>query len=161
VRLRAPDSVTARYAELLAADESSRAGRFAFDHLRHSFTLARGAMRILLGHCLNAPPESIVFAYGAKGKPSLAAPSRVRFNTSHSGDLALFAATLDCELGVDIEHARAMPDLEEIATRFFSAEEKSDLLALPPDQREAAFFRCWTRKEAYIKAIGDGLAVPL
>src|SRR5215510_12618609 len=104
---------------MLAADESSRAGRFAFDHLRQSFTLARGAMRILLGGYLDAAPGSIVFTYGARGKPGLAEPSRLRFNASHSGDMALFAATLDCELGVDIEHARPMPDLEEIATRFF------------------------------------------
>jgi 4'-phosphopantetheinyl transferase len=85
----------------------------------------------------------------------------VRFNASHSGGLALFAITLDREIGVDIEHVRPMRDLEGIAARFFSTRETADLMSLPEDQREEGFFRCWTRKEAYIKAIGDGLSVPL
>jgi 4'-phosphopantetheinyl transferase len=161
VRLRASDAVTAQFAELLSADERERAGRFVFDHLRSSFTLSRGAMRVLLGRCLDARPAAIRFTYGEKGKPALESPGRIRFNVSHSGDLALFAITLDCEIGVDIERIHAMQDFAGIAKRFFSTEEEMDLMSLPEDQREAAFFRCWTRKEAYIKAIGDGFSAPL
>jgi 4'-phosphopantetheinyl transferase len=161
VRLQAPAEVTARFASLLTDDELGRAGRFAFEDLRQSFTLARGALRMLLGRLLNVAPDSIRFTYGEKGKPRLPAPGRLRFNASHSGGLALVAATLDCELGVDIEKIRAATDVQDIAARFFSAEEKAELMSLAADQREAAFFRCWTRKEAYIKAIGDGLSAPL
>jgi 4'-phosphopantetheinyl transferase len=153
--------VTGRFAELLTPDERQRAARFAFDHLRHSFTLARGALRILLGRSLDAAPGEIRFTYGAKGKPGLVDQGRARFNLSHSGALALIAITLDCEIGVDIEQIRPMPDLHGIASRFFSAEEEVDLMSLDEDQRVAGFFRCWTRKEAYIKAIGDGLSAPL
>ena len=85
----------------------------------------------------------------------------MRFNISHSGGLAVFAFTLDCEVGVDVEEIRELKDLAEIAARFFCAEETAELMSLPADQRTAAFFRCWTRKEAYIKAIGDGLSAPL
>jgi len=91
----------------------------------------------------------------------LAVPGRIRFNSSHSGALALVAVTLDCELGVDIEQFRPMPDLQEIAARFFCAGEEAELMSVAPALREPAFFRCWTRKEAYIKAIGDGLSAPL
>jgi 4'-phosphopantetheinyl transferase len=153
--------VTAQFTALLSADERERAARFAFAHLRRSFTLARGALRILLGRTLGMAPAAIRFVYGEKGKPGLAEPGRVRFNMSHSGELALIAIGLDCELGVDIERIRPLPDLQEIAARFFSREEETELMALPEDLREAAFFRCWTRKEAYIKAIGDGLSAPL
>ncbi len=118
------------------------------EHLRTSFTLARGALRLLLARAAGEPAAALRFTYGEKGKPSLAAAGRIRFNLSHSGGLALVAITLDCELGVDIEKIRPMPDLQDVARRFFSI-------------REAAFFRCWTRKEAYIKTIGDGLSAPL
>jgi 4'-phosphopantetheinyl transferase len=161
VRLIAPDAVVARFASLLTPDEQGRAGRFRFEHLRRSFTLARGALRILLGRYLNIDPAAIRFVYGEKGKPSLAEPSRIRFNASHSGDLALYAFTPDCEVGVDVEKFRPMTDLREIAARFFCAEEAAELMQVPEEQRGPAFFRCWTRKEAYIKAIGDGLSVPL
>lgn len=153
--------MTARFASLLADDEGARAGRFAFENLRDSYTLARGSLRILLGRALGAAPESIRFRYGEKGKPTLAEPGRLRFNSSHSGGLALVALTLDCEIGVDIEQIRPLHDLQAVAARYFCAEEAAELMSLAEHQREAAFFRCWTRKEAYVKAIGDGLSAPL
>ena len=116
---------------------------------------------MLLGHYLNSPPGDIQFSYGAKGKPSLAVSARVQFNMSHSGDLAMFAFTLDCEIGVDVEAIRPMPDMEVVAERFFCAEETAELMSLPAGQRDDAFFLCWTRKEAYIKATGEGLSTPL
>jgi 4'-phosphopantetheinyl transferase len=161
VSIQAPVAVVDQFRSLLSADETARAARFRFEHLQHSFILARGALRILLGRYLNTAPADLAFTYGAKGKPALAGPARLQFNASHSADLALFAFTMDCELGVDIEAVRPMPDLEDIARRFFSADETAELMALSPGQRDQAFFLCWTRKEAYIKATGEGLSAPL
>jgi 4'-phosphopantetheinyl transferase len=161
VSLYGEDSVVERFQGLLASDEMDRAERFRFARLRRSFILARGALRILLGRYLNAAPGDIEFSYGPKGKPALRTDHRLQFNASHSGDVALFAFTMDCEIGVDVEAIRTMPDIEDVAKRFFCAEETEDLLSLPPDQREQGFFLCWTRKEAYIKATGDGLSTPL
>ena len=161
VSLYGEDSVVERFQGFLAGDEMDRAERFRFAHLRRSFILARGVLRILLGRYLNAAPGDIEFSYGSKGKPALRTDHRLRFNASHSGDVALFAFTMDCEIGVDVEAIRPMPDIEHVAKRFFCAEETEELMALPPDQREQGFFLCWTRKEAYIKATGDGLSTPL
>jgi 4'-phosphopantetheinyl transferase len=153
----APD----RFQRLLAADERARAERFAFNHLRRAFVLTRCVLRVLLGGYLGIAPEAVRFIYGAQGKPDVEAKTRVRFNVSHSGELAIFAFTTDCEIGVDVEVVRPLPDLEEIAARFFSREESSELFAVAPADRNLAFFLCWTRKEAFIKAIGHGLSTPL
>src|SRR5579864_4206604 len=161
VSTQAPDGVVEQFRSLLAADEIERAARFRFERLQRSFILARGALRVLLGRYLNTEPRDVAFHYGAKGKPTLVAPARLQFNASHSGDLALFAFTLDCEIGVDVEAIRPMPDMEVVAERFFCAEETAELMALPVGQRDDAFFLCWTRKEAYIKATGEGLSTPL
>ena len=157
----APDAVVEQFQLLLAPDETDRAGRFRFVHLQQSFILARGALRVLLGRYLNTAPGRIQFSYGSKGKPALAGLNRLQFNATHSGDLALFAFTMDCEIGVDVEQIRPMPDIEDVAKRFFCAEEAAELMSLPAGQREHSFFLCWTRKEAYIKATGDGLSTPL
>jgi 4'-phosphopantetheinyl transferase len=99
---------------------------------------------------------------GPAGKPFLADQNpALQFNLSDSGDLALIGFARGCDLGVDIEFVKRMADTEMIASRFFSPEECSDLLGLAEEERTAAFFRCWTRKEAYLKALGDGLAAPL
>jgi 4'-phosphopantetheinyl transferase len=161
VRTVASNDITWWLEQVLVPDEKERAARFRFDHLRHSFILARGALRILLGRYLNASPAGIQFKYGSKGKPSLAAPPLVDFNASHSGGLAVFAFTAHCEIGVDVEQIRPLPDMQNIADRFFCSEEAAELMSLTANQREHAFFRCWTRKEAYIKAISDGLSAPL
>jgi 4'-phosphopantetheinyl transferase len=162
----APDAVVERFQPLLTQDETDRAGRFRFERLQRSFILARGALRVLLGRYLNIAPGDIEFSYGFRGKPALATPglpqfNALQFNASHSGDLALFAFTMDCEVGVDVEAIRPMPDIEDVAKRFFCAEETAELMSLPDGQREHGFFLCWTRKEAYIKATGDGLSTPL
>lgn len=157
VHLGAADAVVARFHDLLAPDEHLRRGRFRFPHLQDSFTLARGALRILLGHYLGVTPGAIPLRYGSKGKPGLAESARLRFNLSHSGGLALFAFTQDCEIGIDVEQIRSLPEMEQIATHQFSAQEAAELMALPAGRREPAFFRCWTRMEAYGKALGEGL----
>lgn len=161
VRTLAPNPVVERFQAFLAPDETDRAGRFRFERLRRSFILARGALRILLGRYLKIAPGDVAFRYGSKGKPTLAAPSLLHFNASHSGDLALFAFTLDCEIGIDVELLRPMPDMEDVARRFFCTEETAELMSLPAPRREDSFFLCWTRKEAYIKATGEGLSTPL
>jgi 4'-phosphopantetheinyl transferase len=159
--LTASELAHAYYRSTLSLDERQRAERFSFENLRRSFTLSRGGLRILLAHYLGCPPTEIKLIYGPKGKPALRDAFRIRFNASHSGQMALYAFTLDCELGVDVERIRKMDDSESIAARFFAPGEVSELLALKPDDRGLAFFRCWTRKEAYVKAIGDGLSIPL
>jgi 4'-phosphopantetheinyl transferase len=159
--LTASDAAVAYYHSVLSLDERHRAERFRFGNLRRSYILSRGGLRILLAHYLGCAPTGIEFIGGPKGKPALRDFSRIRFNTSHSGEMALYALTVGCELGVDVEQLRTLDDLESIAMRFFSPGEASELLSLNPEDRGPAFFRCWTRKEAYVKAIGDGLTIPL
>ena len=161
VRTVASEAVASWLESMLASDERDRAARFRFEHLRHSFVVARGALRVLLGRYLNVPPASIQFQYGSKGKPTLGTTPLLEFNISHSGGLAVFAFTANCEIGVDVEQIRQLPDMQNIADRFFSSEEAAELRSLTAEQREHAFYLCWTRKEAYIKAIGDGLSAPL
>jgi 4'-phosphopantetheinyl transferase len=159
--LTASEAALAFYHSTLSLDECERAERFSFENLRRSYVLSRGGLRILLGHYLGCLPSEIELVYGPKGKPALRQETRIRFNTSHSGQMALYAFTCDSELGVDVEQLRELDDPEAIATRFFSSAEVSELLSLRPGERGLAFLRCWTRKEAYIKSIGDGLAIPL
>jgi 4'-phosphopantetheinyl transferase len=146
----------------LSADESQRASRFRSEHLGTAFTLSRGILRALLGRYLAIEPNCIRFAYGSRGKPRLSFPETpLKFNLAHSGRFATYAFAVGCELGVDIEEVRPVPDQEDIVRRMFSREECEEWLGLDLSQRDEAFFRCWTRKEAYIKALGDGLSVPL
>ncbi|MBV9772452.1 MAG: 4'-phosphopantetheinyl transferase superfamily protein [Gemmatimonadetes bacterium] len=159
-----PAHVVGRYRALLAVDEGARADRFRFEQHRRQFVVARGVLRTLLGRYLSVDPRRLEFRYGSHGKPELAgafAESGIRFNVSHSGELALYAVSRGRELGVDIEHVHPMDDGVDIAERFFSAAENVVFRALAVSEREEAFFNCWTRKEAYIKAVGEGLSFPL
>lgn len=161
LRTGASDAVAAKFEPVLVSDERDRAARFRFDHLRQSFVITRGALRCLLGRYLGLDPASIRFNYGSKGKPALAATAGIEFNMTHSGGLAAFAFTVGCQIGVDLEQIRPLTETQDIANRFFCSEEAAEIMSLPPSERERAFFCCWTRKEAYIKAIGDGLSAPL
>lgn len=146
----------------LSEDEIARAERFRFDRHRRAFVLGRAALRALLGSYLGTRPQQVCFTYGPQGKPALAdASCSLRFNASNSGELAACAFMRGCEIGVDVEQHRPVRDLEHIAQRFFSAEEAAEVLELPVAEKDAAFFNCWTRKEAYIKALGGGLSIPL
>ncbi len=149
------------FESLLAADELDRAGRFRFGHQRESFVIARGALRCLLGLYLDILPKDIHFLYGAKGKPALEADAHIEFNMTHSGSLAAVAITAGCQVGIDLEQICPLPDLQQVAAGFFNSAEASEIMSLPASERERAFFSCWTRKEAYIKAVGDGLSSPL
>jgi 4'-phosphopantetheinyl transferase len=161
VWLSGSDASLAYYRSMLSPQELQRAERFRFEHLRHSYTRSRGSLRLLLAHYLGRPPSEIQLICRPKGKPILRDSSQIDFNASHSGQMALYAFTVGCELGIDVEQLRKLDDAESIAARFFSTAEASELLSLTPEQRGPAFFRCWTRKEAYVKAVGDGLAIPL
>jgi 4'-phosphopantetheinyl transferase len=149
-------------AATLSADERERADRFHFDRDRWRFICGRGVLRQVLGAYLHVRPVDIAFGYGAYGKPALSGRGEglLKFNVSHSHELALVAVG-DVEMGVDVEAIRPMADADDIASRFFSPREVAELQALPLTLRDAAFFACWTRKEAYLKALGSGLARPL
>jgi 4'-phosphopantetheinyl transferase len=166
VRLEAGEDSFARSLAVLSPEETARAERFHFDRHRHAFILGRAVLRFLLATYLDLDAAAIRFVYGPQGKPALApmltnSPCSLRFNASHSGDLAAYAFTSGCEIGVDLERYRELPDLENIARRFFSPEEAAELLELSLAERNPGFFNCWTRKEAYIKAMGGGLSIPL
>lgn len=151
-------------ARTLSDDERERARRFCFTRDRERFVAARGVLRTILGRYLGMAPEQLQLSYGPHGKPHLASgpdAGNLQFNLSHSQGLVLCAFARNRRVGVDVEFVRAMPDATQIAARFFSSNEHQVLLALPADQRQEAFFNCWTRKEAFIKAIGDGLVLPL
>jgi 4'-phosphopantetheinyl transferase len=162
--LDVPESQVRSLWDTLTADERQRAERFFFEKDRTHFVVARGLLRVLLGRYLRQDPPRLRFTYGPHGKPALATdPGGValRFNVSHSHGLALYAITRGREVGVDVERIR--PDIaqEKIAERFFSPREVTVLRALPTPLQAPAFFACWTRKEAYIKAKGEGLTLPL
>jgi 4'-phosphopantetheinyl transferase len=146
--------------ELLSEDEVRRADRFHFPRDRALFIAARATLREILGRYLSLPPTLLRFEYNAFGKPELR-DAPLRFNLSHAGDIALYAVTAVREVGVDVEAVREGMESEEIAARFFSRREVETLMSLPRDARTRAFFDCWTRKEAYIKACGVGLSQPL
>jgi len=153
-----------RLAETLASDENERARRFFFERDRNRFVTSRGTLRELLGKYLSCLPKEIEFEYSSQGKPSLRkqGPGRpIRFNVSHSHGLGLFAFARGHNLGVDVELVRSDFGGEEIAARYFAPQEIEELRILPPSLRAEGFFLCWTRKEAYIKARGEGLQIPL
>jgi 4'-phosphopantetheinyl transferase len=151
------------FAGTFAMDEQSRASRFHFERHRNHFIAARGWLRTLIGRYLNKPPEALNFTYSEYGKPSLQVEStlQLRFNVAHSGDFALYAFVLGRDIGVDIESINPEFASETIAERFFSANEVAALLAFSKSEQAHAFFDCWTRKEAFIKAQGRGLSLPL
>jgi len=145
----------------LSSDERRRAARFRFSRDRDRFVAARGQLREILARYLGTAPDAVTFAYGPQGKPRLAAHEALGFNLSHSEGQALLAVTRDREVGIDLERIRPDVDCERIAVDFFSTAEAAALMAMPVAARPGAFFACWTRKEAFIKAMGGGLAVPL
>ena len=149
---------------VLSEDEQNRANRFHFKKDHDHFIVARGTLRIILGRYLRVKPERLRFSYTYYGKPALEKEfegESLRFNLSHSHGLALLGVTRDREIGVDIERIRPGMADEQIPERFFSDKEVGVLRGLPRQLQDEAFFNCWTRKEAYIKARGEGLSMPL
>jgi 4'-phosphopantetheinyl transferase len=160
---RTPERLT-RMRTILSPDETARADRFFMDVHRNRFIAARALLRDLLAGYLGQPPEAIRFAYNEWGKPAIApgyASSDLRFNLSHSQDLAMYAFVLERDVGVDLEIIRAEVANERIAESFFSPGEVETLRALPREHQVEGFYNCWTRKEAYVKARGQGLSIEL
>ena len=160
-----PDAQTlAHHRQLLTAEEQARAERFLFARDRHHFITARAILRTLLGSYLQQDPREVMLTYGGRGKPALAVQrpdTPLEFNLSHSAGLALYAFTLHAQTGVDIEFHRDIQDLRQLAATVFSASELAALDALPATLKKVGFYAAWTRKEAFIKAIGEGVAFPL
>jgi 4'-phosphopantetheinyl transferase len=164
VDLAAVAQAEQRWKQILSADERARAARFHFPRDRQYFTAARAVLRMVLGTYADCDPKELVFRYSDKEKPSCGPEKcgrQVEFNVSHSGDIALLAFAQGRAVGVDVEKVRQDFDPEAIARQFFSEQEQRQLAALAPEERYSGFFRCWTRKEAYIKAQGIGLSLPL
>ena len=164
IALAVPDVEQAERAAALAPDERARAASYHFERDRRRWTAARSAVRILLAGYAGVPAASLAFCVGPHGKPALDGPAacaRLDFNVSHSGDLALCAVTHARAVGVDVEAIRPGFVTGEVARRFFAPAEVAALEALPPGERVEAFFACWARKEAYIKARGTGIALGL
>jgi len=157
------DVPEARLDELMAClseDELARAARFKFERDRNRYIAGRGLLRHTLAGYLRTNPAVIRFDYGSQGKPFLPGEP-LQFNLSHSSGQALYAVSLDIELGIDIERLNPAVEVEKIAACFFSPAEVTAILALPPERRHVRFFDFWTQKEAYVKALGHGLSIPL
>jgi len=147
--------------EILSPDELERASRFRFEKHRAQFLLTRGTLRSLLGSYLEVSPREVAFEYSKYDKPRLKDCPKLDFNLSHTEGMAIFGFTGGHRIGVDIERLRADFRADEIAERFFSSREREVLREIPEERRHESFFRVWTRKEAYIKALGEGLSHPL
>ena len=159
--LEQPDALIQRLSQTLSEDERIRGDRFYFERDRKHFIVGRGLLRAILGRYLSLEPQQLQFCYSPRGKPTLAntgAGSSLQFNLSHSQGLVLYAFTRDRQVGIDIEYMRPTSDVEQLAQRFFSPREHAVLRSLSPNQKQEAFFHGWTCKEAYLKAIGEGLA---
>ena len=154
------DALEACY-ELLSLDECERASRYRVEKARNEYVLTRATLRSLISGYLRRTPQSVSFRYTEYGNPLLDGPGDLRFNVSHTDGLALLAFVRNRDIGVDVEKVRPQTDVKQVAERFFSAHECHVLEHLSGDELHAAFFRCWTRKEAYIKAKGEGLSLPL
>ena len=150
--------------QILSGDEIERANRFRFRKHKNQFVITRNLLRKILALYLKSNPKEILFEYSQFEKPYLANihnKTQIYFNASHSHNIVLFAFALNRSVGVDVEYVRLDFNHDEIARRFFSDDEVEEFLSVPEESRPEAFYNCWTRKEAFIKAIGEGLSYPL
>ncbi len=147
---------------MLSEDEKIKAGKYRFNKDMKIYVLARATLRFIISKYLKVDPNEIHFTYSKYQKPSLLKPkTNLHFNVSHSGERVLIGFTEDSVLGVDIELIKYTEELTDVARRFFSDNEVSDFLTLSGEDQSIGFFNCWTRKEAFIKAVGQGLSFPL
>ncbi len=150
------------FAQILSPDELSKANRFRFNKHRSDYITARYYLRKLISCYSDVKPEEIIFHYTDKDKPYIKLKNiSIKFNLAHSGNKCVYAFNKDQEIGIDIEHLREIPDAREICQRFFSKKEIEDLYKVSDKTISNTFLLCWTRKEAFIKAVGDGLSYPL
>jgi len=161
VSLEPPAVLLHRLAEALSLEEQQRAARFRFDLHRNRFIAGRGLLRFILSLYLRLDPGQIKFVYGSHGKPALAPsvnPDGLQFNLAHSDALALVAVSRSGLVGIDIEHVRPLDEMNQLVERFFAPRESRSFQKLPARLKPSAFFNLWTRKEAWLKATGDGIA---
>lgn len=163
VSLDPPGSMVNDFRAYLAVQENARAERFKFHKDREKYIVGHGLLRVILSLYANVAPEELRFAENRYGKPELVYPPglNLTFNVSHSHERALIGIARDRQIGVDIEYVKKDFEWKEIIERFFSPREVQMINALPKDIQHRAFFTCWTRKEAYVKATGMGLSLPL
>jgi 4'-phosphopantetheinyl transferase len=161
ISLTQPHAAGGSFADFLSLDERDRAARFIFDKDRRPYVIAHAGLRSILSQYLKTAPGALRFVTGVNGKPSLApefAGSGLRFNLSHSHEMALLGVTQGHEIGIDIEWIKENYGFHEVAEHFFTAKEVAQLRALPVERQRQAFFKCWTSKEAFLKAKGTGLS---
>ncbi len=161
--LATPELARGDLQRVLAKEEAARAAQFHFEIDRNHWIVARGILRILLSRYVSTAPDQLRFSSNDYGKPFLVFPAlshQLQFNVSHSQDLALYAFTYNRQVGIDVEYKRADLNYEALANVSFSPNEQARLHSLPYDLKQEAFFNCWTRKEAYIKAKGKGFSIP-
>jgi 4'-phosphopantetheinyl transferase len=158
-----PEAVFRALLKTLDPDERQKAHQFGAAIHRERFVVGRGLLRLILSRYLGMPAERIEFSYNRSGKPSLKsdAPSPLGFNCAHSDKLILYAVAHNSSVGIDLEHIRSVEETALIAAHFFSPRENQELHALPPLQQLEAFFHGWTRKEAYMKAVGEEISESL
>lgn len=164
VSLSAADTRVPTLESVLSLDERARAARVSQGENRRRFVISRAVLRCLLSQYAEIAPEQLRFDYGPHGKPGLASTGTAQgldFNMSHSGDMIVYALARGRSIGIDVEYEQPRSNFMRIAERFFSIEECEALHAFPERDRPSAFYRCWTRKEAYVKARGDGIAAGL
>lgn len=148
---------------ILSYEELDRAGRFVFDKDRHCYIISHGILRLILSRYIRINAKDIKFSTQKKGKPILDHPefNNYMFNLSHANNYVIYGITRNKEVGIDIEYMRLFTDCDILVNNFFSKKEINEYFNLPESIRKKAFFTCWTRKEAFVKAIGDGLYFPL
>jgi len=159
--LNQPTEKTQQLSQILSPEENNKANRFYFEKDRHKFILSRGTLRTILSQYLNFPPQNLKFTYSKQGKPTLLTETPIYFNLSHSHEITLYAITLNREIGIDLEFLRPITEAENIVKNYFSNKESALFNTISSDQKPEAFFNAWTRKEAYLKATGQGLSQPL
>lgn len=160
-----PDPIVQYLERTLSSDELAKANSFHSWYYSSRYIVSRGFLRIILSQYLHIDPRDVLFRYHPRGKPYIIDADNnsisLEFNLSHSSDVCLYAITSSRRVGIDIERVRPIDEFEQISRKFFTKGESSTLTSVADDHRLAAFFECWTRKEAYVKAIGDGLMIPL
>ena len=160
IRLQQPDGVVQAARDLLNDDEKARADRFVFEKDTSAFTLSRAALRTILGRWMDLAPADVDFDYGEKGKPLVRVRGGPHFNLSHSRDMAVVGVADDVEVGIDVEYARRLRDLDGMARRVFSPAELGRFRNLDGDDQVRFFFDVWTAKEAIVKGFGEGIGYP-
>ena len=156
-----PASEFNRFLQTISIDERARAGRFHYQEKENRFIIRHGMLRMILGKYMGVKASELQFHYGKHGKPVINetfGKENIHFNISHSVGVALFAFVRNQQIGVDIEHIRDIPEMDQIVKRYFSEREQVCYRALPRDKRREAFFHYWTSKEAFVKALGEGLS---